>query len=279
MTEKIEWVSVGALGEAFQPDNNTLETVTDLGGKSFLLNFENGWAIKYDFADAQSLRWEIRRGERSGESAEEAYTATRPREGIYFVDFIKSGERATSVSLVLDLVGGVFTAVIGEMPTRSEAEEPFLQKIKLGKTLTSVRTTIIRGTIDNPFSMSKEFHQRSSDLIGKRVRYVYSPTETYEHIYLNPEFYTWHCISGIEKGLCDTDYCHYFRIAANLYLFIWQEKIVPTLGVVMIDFDRLKTTGKIFGYTGYDFTSLTNFSVGAFATIVNTVPEEMLPRP
>jgi phenolic acid decarboxylase len=277
MAEKIEWVSVGALGEAFQPDNNTLDTVADLGGKSFFLDFENGWSVEYVFTDARTLRWEIKCGDKRGESAEEAYTATKPREGIYFVDFIKSKERATSVSLVLDQARGVFTAVIGEMPTKEEAEEPFLRKIALGKTLTSVRTTIVRGTIDKPFSMSEDHHQRTSDLIGRRVRYVYSPTETYEHIYLNPEFYTWHCISGIENGLCDTDYCHYYRIDSNLYLFVWQEKIVPTLGVVMIDFDRLKTTGKIFGYTEYDFNALTNFSVGAYAAVVNTVPEEMAP--
>ena len=271
MTENIEWVSVGALGKAFAPDNNSLEYVADLAGKRLLLNFENGWSIAHDFVDAQTLRWEIKGGEGTGKWSQESYTATRPREGIYFVDFIKSQERATSVSLVIDLNKSVVTAVIGEMPTKDESEEPFLHKINLGKTLTSVKTTFIRGTIDKPFSITGDHHQRTSDLVGKRVEYVYSPTERYEHIYLNPEFYTWHCIDGIEKGLCDTDYCHYYRIEDNLYFFVWQEKIVPTLGVIMIDFNRLKTTGKICGYTENDFTSLTNFSVGAFARIIGTV--------
>ena len=277
MSGEIEWVSVGALGKAFQPDNNSLDTVADLGGKSLLLNFENGWSIACVFADARHLRWEFKSGERVGEFAEEEYCATKPREGIYLVDFIKAHERATSVSLVLDLTGGVFTAVLGELPTKDEAEEPLARKITQGKTLTSVRTTISRGTIDKPFTPAADHHRRTGELIGRRVRYVYSPTETYEHIYLNSEFYTWHCLRGIEKGLCDTDYCHYYKIADNLYLFIWQEKIVPTLGVVLIDFARLKTTGKIFGYADFDYTSLTNFSVGAFATVINTVPEEMTP--
>lgn len=271
MTEKIEWVSVGALGEAFQPDNNSLEYVADLGGKTLLFNFEDGRSIEYAFADARTLRWEITCGNGAGRSSEESYTATTPRPGVYFVDFIASAERATSVSLVIDLNRGVLTAVIGKLPTKEETREPFLDKIGLGKTLTGVKANFIRGTVGAPFSSSAVHHTRTTELIGRRVEYVYSPTEKYEHIYLNPEFYTWHCIDGIEKGLCDTDHCHYYKIDGNLYLFVWQEKIVPTLGVIMIDFDKLKTTGKICGYAENDGDALTNFSVGAYATLLNTV--------
>ena len=70
-------------------------------------------------------------------------------------------------------------------------------------------------------------------LVGKRVQYVYSQTEAYEHIYLNENLYTWQCLRGSEAGLADTDRCHYRRIADELYLFVWREKVVPTLGVVL----------------------------------------------
>lgn len=77
------------------------------------------------------------------------------------------------------------------------------------------------------------------------------PPSSFEHIYLNEKLYTWHCMAGIEKGLADTDRCHYYKIAgsgtgsdAGLYLFIWREKIIPTLGMVLVDFSRMKTTGK-----------------------------------
>ncbi len=271
MTETIEWVSVGALGEAFRPDNNSLESVADLGGQTLLLDLEDGRSFEYTFADAHTLRWEIKCGDGIGQWSEESYTATSPRPGVYFVDFIASKRRATSVSLVIDLNKNVLTAVIGRMPTEDETREPFSEKIRLGKMLTSVKATFLRGTVGKPFSISEDHHPGTSDLIGRRVEYVYSPTEKYEHIYLNAEYYTWHCIKGIEKELCDTDRCHYYKIDNNLYLFVWQEKIVPTLGVIMIDFDKLKTTGKICGYTENAFDALTNFSVGAFATVVNSV--------
>lgn len=91
----------------------------------------------------------------------------------------------------------------------------------------------------------------------------------YEHIYLNPMFYTWHCIEGVEKALADTDRCHHIKIDTNLYLFVWREKIVPTLGVVMIDLDKAKTTGKIVGYEGDGVGALSNFPVGAHLKVLN----------
>lgn len=106
-------------------------------------------------------------------------------------------------------------------------------------------------------------------LIGLRNRYHYSLEEVYEHIYLNNNFYTWHCIKGSEAGLGGTDRCHDIKVAERLYLFVWREKIVPTLGVILIDMSRLKTDGKIFGYDGFDFNNNTNFPVGAITEVIN----------
>jgi hypothetical protein len=73
----------------------------------------------------------------------------------------------------------------------------------------------------------------------------------------------------LEKGLADTDRCHHYKIADALYLFVWREKIIPTLGVVMVDLERMKTTGKIFGYQDNRFDKLSNFPIGAYAEVLN----------
>jgi hypothetical protein len=86
---------------------------------------------------------------------------------------------------------------------------------------------------------------------------------------LNDAFYTWHCLAGSEQGLADTDRCHYRKIAPDLYLFVWREKIVPTLGIVVVDLAQSKTTGQILGYRGFDFGAVTSFPVGARARIVS----------
>ncbi|WP_311196791.1 MoaF C-terminal domain-containing protein, partial [Pseudomonas protegens] len=93
-------------------------------------------------------------------------------------------------------------------------------------------------------------------------RYIYSASEAYEHTYLNANFYSWQCLRGLEHGLADTDRCHYSKIAEQLYLFDWREKIVPTLGLVLIDLKSGRSDGKIFCYQGADFSSAANFPVG-----------------
>jgi hypothetical protein len=49
---------------------------------------------------------------------------------------------------------------------------------------------------------------------------------------------------------------------------------VPTLGAVVVDFDIMRTVGKIFGYQGTDFGRLSNFSVGARARLLNVTRRE-----
>lgn len=268
------WIPVGSLGDAFLPDNNCLPLNTDLTGRTLNLHFENGSIIEHAFTDARKLSWQISGGTESGCNGVETYTATRLRENIYFVDFIKSSERATSVSLVLDLQRNVFLAVISELPSTEEALTPFIKRIAQGKELTGVSAVFLRGSINAALSGNEALPQPTEELIGKRVQYLYSPYERYEHIYLNSQYYTWRCIDGSEKGLADTDRCHYYKIDQDLYLFVWREKIVPTLGVIMIDFGAMKTTGKIVGYESNDFGPLRNFSVGAHARIVSTITED-----
>lgn len=273
--ETCDWVSVGALGEAFSPGSHGLEPVAELAGRRLTVHFEDGDEECYRFLDDRHLLRQ--RPDAGGEMPAEEYRATSLRPGIYFIDFLEAGRRASSRSLVLDLGQGVVTAVTGTLPTRQEAMEPLLARIARGEPLSGVSAAFSRGTIDRPCAPDAPLHPETTELVGRRVRYVYSSTESYEHLYLNPGFYTWHCLTGVEKGLCDTDRCHTYRIAEALYLFVWREKIVPTLGVVMIDLEKMKTTGKIFGYCGDDFGALTNFGIGALAAIVNIVPPGFRP--
>lgn len=274
VTNASEWIPVGALGDAFLPENNCLPPISDLAGRSFNLYFENGWIIEHRFIDGDRLSWRLIEGESDSRQGDERYVATRLREHIYFVDFIKSGERATSFSLVLDLRRKVFIAVVGELPVGEESLTPFITRIAQGKELTSVSAVFLRGSIDAPLTSKAALPEVTRDLLGKRVEYRYSPFENYEHIYLNDRYYTWRCLEGSEKGLTDTDACHYYKIDDNLYLFVWREKIVPTLGVIMVDLDAMKTTGKIAGYETNDFGRVRNFTVGARARIISVVAAE-----
>lgn len=270
MSDTSVWIPVGELADAFAPEANILAASDDLVGRTLDLHFDNGSVIEHRFVSADELIWTIKAGSDVGSSARERYDCSMLREGFYFVDFIKSQERAMSVSLVLDLAGAVFTAVIGQMPTREEAGKTMASRIAAGEELTAVGATFAHGTIDVAYDSGRPLHRPTTELVGKRVFYKYSPTEEYEHIYLNARLYSWHCIIGVEAGLGDTERCHYYKISDSLYLFVWREKIIPTLGIIMIDLNRGKTTGKIMGYKDADFATLSNFRVGAFARVLNT---------
>lgn len=267
MIDDLKFIQVGDLAKGIS--EHILPDTDDLVGKILQLNFEDKTATRIKFDSINTLNWEVVTGSDKGRRGADTYRATCPREGIYFVDYIQQDQRATTVSLVIDTSAQKATAVIGTLPTEAETRKDAFSRVQANMELTGVTTKFVRATLDTPFTAEGHLHNPTDELVGKRVKYVYSQTEEYEHIYLNPNLYTWHCLEGIEKGLADTDRCYYYKVDDDLYLFVWREKVVPTLGIVVIDLKQMKTTGKIFGYEGDDFSKLTNAPVGAFATLLN----------
>ncbi|RQZ12936.1 molybdenum cofactor biosynthesis protein F [Burkholderia sp. Bp9031] len=258
------FIQVGALADGFAPDANILAPVNALVGRSLALGDASGaWRV-YTF-DAGALQWRDAATDASGRAP---CRVTRLRDDLYFVDYIDPAARATSVSLVIDVGSGVWTSVAGTLPTEADTRVDAFTRVARGLPLTGVDAAFRHGTLGG-HTQPGPLHGPTRELIGKRTMYCYSPTECYEHIYLNENFYAWQCLQGVEGGLADVDRCHYFRIAEQLYLFVWREKVVPTLGVVLIDLAQRKTDGKIFGYQGGDFGTLSNFPIGAHAQVLN----------
>ena len=269
MPDPSPWITVGELAHAFALDSNAPQPTADLAGRKFIFSLENGQTIEYGFLRGDTLSWRILEGTDKGLGAEESCSVFKIREEIYFVDYVRREEPIASVTLVFDFGRKILTALFGRLPEASETKISLLERISTGRELTDVEAGFLSGAIDADFTDSTPRHPTTDDLVGRRVEYTYSPTEKYEHIYLNERFYTWHCLLGSEKGLADTDRCHYFKVAEELYLFVWREKIIPTLGVVMVDFDRKRTAGKIFGYEGGESGRVANFPVGALAQLLN----------
>ena len=267
MTEDLKYIQVGDLAKGIT--GNILPDSGELTGKSPKLFFEDGSIMQIRFNSVHRMTWEALEGLEKGSRGDATYRATSLREDIYFVDYIKESQRAKTVSLVMDLAAQKATGAIGALPTEKDTRKDTFSRLREGLELTGVSVQFLRASVDMPLTSDVHPHNPINELIGKRVKYVYSNTEAYEHIYLNPNLYTWHCLEGIENGLADTDRCHYFKIAEALYLFVWREKIVPTLGVVMVDLNAMRTTGKLFGFEGDDFSRLTNVPIGAYAILLN----------
>lgn len=262
MAPNANWISVGALADGFAPGSHTLPPCFDLAGHSLELTFEKGPAYSLAIerrGDAQMIT--------TPDGGVVAVRVTSLRAGFYFVDYL---DQQTSVTLLVDQSSGRALRIISTLPKAEGAPQSLLSRVQSGLPLTEVETFFQPGHIVGKDKMPG--FERTAELVGKRIRYRYSPTELYEHIYLNESFYTWHCLSGVEAGLADTDYCHYFKLADQLYAFVWQEKIVPTLGVVMVDLAQNRTDGKIFGYAELATGIYKNFPVGAMARFANDTP-------
>jgi hypothetical protein len=270
MSDPSPWITVGELARAFAPDSNAAGPTGDLVGRTLDMSLENHQTVRCRFLTHRELSWETLDGRAGGRhKVAEQYLAYKIRPAVYFVDFVRHLEQAATLSFVLDLDLEIVTVLFATLPDREEASGSLSERVAAGKDLTAVSAVFLSGAVDKAFAPGTPRHLPTVDLIGRRVEYAYSPSELYEHIYLNERFYTWQCLAGAEEGLADTDRCHYYKVADDLYFFVWREKIIPTLGAAVIDFGAMRSTGKIFGYAGTDFDKTANFAIGARARFVN----------
>lgn len=242
-------------------------------GKSITLHYEDKNTMALDFLSGDVLKAVFSEND---ETVAATYTLVSPREGIYFLDFIKSYGDTCSVSTVIDETKGIATTVFGTLPSHEEVMISQFERADKAMGMTSVKAVFKHAAIDKEFDQSTMIHEQTKDLVGKRIQFKYSSNDMYEHIYLNENYYVWHCIKGIENGLCDTDRCHYYKIANDLYWFTWLEKVVPTIGTVMEDLSEkaMRSYGKIYGYESYEMTKVTNFPVGSYAKELNVTEYE-----
>ena len=257
MTSEAVFIQVGALADGFAPHGNVLPVASLPDGKSLTFYLADGARHQLTMADTHTLLWD-------GQPVSGRVTAIRP--DVLFIDFLDPGKENASISAVCNLAQNNATLVYGQLPTEQAARLDAFSRVEQGLPLTAVEARFHFARLNREPGPLPTFTRA---LVGMRNQYTYSPTERYEHIYLNDNFYAWQCLEGVEKGLADVDRCHYVQVADDLTLFVWREKIIPTLGVILIDLQQMRTDGKILGYQGSDFAALSNFPVGASAQILN----------
>lgn len=227
-----QWPDVTAMlagfGEPSLPASSRLE------GASIDVRFDNGWTIEHRFA-AGRITWTITAGTSAGLSGTHAYRAVEVRPGIFFIDFIKGeGVHSSDVSMILNRSDGRVTV----------ADSFFVDRTGEVRMSTEFLSGRICGTGE------VEPRKRTSKLVGKRIYYRYSPTEHYEHIYLNAGTFVWHCIKGAEAGLADADPVQVFEIADGLVLLHWSETVKPVESIVTIDLTNKRSIGRMFCWDG-----------------------------
>lgn len=269
-TQERDFPTVEELSQGFSEFK--LPQSEELIGKSMMINYENGNKAIYEFLDYETLKVKYI-NEETEDKISAIYTAVSPRHNIYVVDFIWSFGDTKSVTIVVDLNKNIATTLIAKLPNEKEVSVSQFERGDKGLPLTSVKAEFMHASVDTEFNENTLKHEFTKELLGKRILFKYSSNDEYEHIYLNENYYTWHCVKGLENGLCDTDKCYYLKIEENLYWFTWLEKVVPTVGTVVEDLDlnKMRSYGKIYGYESYDMGKVTNFPVGSYAKLLNKI--------
>lgn len=177
---------------------------------------------------------------------------------LYFLHYRRMEEdHPVVVTMALDTAGGQATGAVAELgiePNPHLARQQWFQGHVVG---TATSTT--------------PHHERTTELIGHRIRYSYSSDDVYDHVYLNENLFTWLCMGGAELGVGDTDSSTYWKLRERTYLFSWLEKNVGVEGMVLIDLNALRTVGIQFGLDQQS-GDLVNITMGAFAIDFGQVP-------
>lgn len=222
-----EWPAVSTMLEVF--GEHTLVASPSLAGSSIVLLDENDSTTEYMFQTATTLHWksDAAQGATTGTAT---YKAIEAREGIFIVDFVVGdGIEARNTTFVHNTTTGVTTSGFSTFVTGED-------KVR-GKRISSM-----------PPHPNAPAHPRSSELVGRRIYYRYSDSEAYEHIYLTPGAFTWHCVRGGEQGMADTERCMTFDVAEDLYLFFWTEKVMTVEAVLLVDLREKRSIGRMFGW-------------------------------
>jgi hypothetical protein len=267
--EATNWLPVSDLKKGF--NENKLPPTSELAKKELFFYLIDNRVIRYFFCDSLNLSWNTISHEGNSEVVNEKYEAIKIDPGVYFLDFVQSKHPEISISMALNLNTDQALIITTTVPSIKDVNQSLLDRMKSGLDLSPMKVEVNQASINKPLiHPHSQLIKRTADLIGKRIRYIYSSLHTYEHIYLNSRFYCWQCLRGPEKGTADTDRCCYLKIDDHIYLFIWCEKIVPTTGIVLINFKNMRSNGKIFGLDVPSGKPI-NFTMGACFEVVSEI--------
>jgi hypothetical protein len=245
-TEPATWIAPDTYGVGW--DEYRLPPTTDLVGKHFRITFDNNsWIVDYSFRDDLSLLWTVIDGPHNGLTSSECYDASRIGHNIYFVDFVTSKNPDVSVSLIINLSTEQVLAAIATMPDLSTARSSYYERLGHGIDLSAMKLEYLHGVIGTDRDCRDIVpHNKTTDLVGKWMRYRYTENHIYEHVYVTSNMFAWHCLSGPDNGLACTEPCDYWKISDGLYMIVWRETVHPVCAISIINLRDMRSMGKQF---------------------------------
>lgn len=250
------WLPLDGLEPGF--DENRAPHTQALEGYEFVSANASGLQITHRFADGR-LHWSYPAPTGERRHREGKYEAFEVTDGLYYVQVQSKDVPTQAASLFIDQTNGRGLVVIAQIG------EP-------GPGITAVQHRFLPFAIAGA-AVHGDLPHASNDLVGRRAYWRYSKDHAYEHVYVSPQWYTWQCLAGPEKGLADTDANTTYKLRDDIYVFTWREKVIPCGSVIVADHrdhNNLRSHGYLFGLdeTG---TRTVHFTFGAFGKVLGEV--------
>lgn len=243
------WLPLDGLAPGF--DAAKADLSADLAGRAFTTVDEAGSQTVYRF-EVDAVSWE-----RDGETGRDDVEVIAVDKELYYAQFTPAAHPDEAVTLILDLRSGHALTVRSLLGTAA----PGRTAVQMSFTPAHIAELEVRGDAPAP----------TDELIGRRVLWVYSGVHAYEHVYLSPHWYSWHCLAGPEQGLADTDENTVWRVRPGIYVFTWREKVIPCGSVTIADHrdqKALRAHGVLFG-TDESGSGATHFTFGAHGRLLS----------
>ncbi|MFT4230423.1 MAG: molybdenum cofactor biosynthesis F family protein [Microbacterium sp.] len=259
LSDTSTWLPLDGLAPGFDASKAPLSD--DLDGRTFTVVDDRGTRIVHTFGPG-TVSWDYQPGE--GDPTEpatqtDACEVIRVDEDLYYAQFHHEYLPHEAVSLVLDLRSGYSLAILSVLGERTREKVAVQHLFGVGRI--------------EELAQTGEAPAPTTELIGRRVLWVYSSVHAYEHVYLSPHWYTWQCLAGPEQGLADTDENTVWRLRPGIYVFTWREKVIPCGSVTIADHrdqKAIRSHGVLFGEG--DDGGATHFTFGAHGRLLsNTV--------
>lgn len=251
------WLPLDGLAPGF--DANKAPASSELAGRTVTLRNDGGATVSHEFG-ATRVDWAYTavEGDPHGDAeGADTYEAFQVDDDLYFVQFHVQSRPEDAVSLVIDLRSGR-SLTIGSTIADPEPGR------------TRVRHTFETGSIDGITPSGAAAHP-STSLVGRRVFWEYSEEHAYEHVYLSPQWYSWQCLAGPERGLADTDENSVWEVRPGIFVFAWREKVIPCASVTIADHrdvSRIRSHGVLFGLDETGEVP-THFTFGAYGRLIS----------
>ncbi|MBO1126620.1 hypothetical protein FQS96_14360 [Enterococcus faecalis] len=249
--------------------------------RDFVAYIDDGNLVKFTFHDCTHLTYESL-GDKFQDSEKVEYIATEPAENVLYLSY--TNKHGHMLSWVLDLRKEIATLVYSIFPSDEKSvdqnspipvisdELPIFKRVMNGQTAYTAKPVVHHCSLNKPYTKDTLKHEFTTELAGKNATYTYSEKDAYVHTYYDVDLFTWYCFSGNEAGLGETDYVKFLKIAEDLYLILWVEKILHVVSTIVLNFRTNRTSGSMASYEGKDYKGkILNVPSGALIELVDGI--------